>query len=53
MEIIACELAGYKRYERSSFVNKAKKYLEHTAVIDLIRDMAPCGLSLDIGTQTL
>jgi hypothetical protein len=53
MEIIACELAGYKRYERRSFVNKAKKYWEHAAVTDLIRDMAPCGSSLDVGTQTL
>ncbi len=53
MKRIAYDLAERKRYERSSFVDKAKEYWEHAAVIDLIRDMAPCGLSLDIGTQAL
>lgn len=52
MEMIAYDLAWHKSYERSSFVDEAKKYLEYAVVIDLIRDLPHCWASLDIGTAT-
>lgn len=43
MEMIAYDLAWYKSYERSSFVDEAKKYLEYAVVIDLIQTCPTVG----------